>query len=45
MGKVLPNGRIEKKTNGGGSNKLTIRNMFDAERKELTYKFYPENIL
>jgi hypothetical protein len=42
MGKVLPKVRI---ANEDGSNKIPIRKMFDAKRKELTYKFYPENIL
>jgi hypothetical protein len=49
-GKVFPKApvRIEKamaKTGGGGSYKITIRKMFDAERKELTDKLSPANIL
>ena len=49
--KVFPKApvRIEKamaKTEGGGgSNRITIRKMFDAERKELTDKLSPVNIL
>jgi hypothetical protein len=48
-GNVFPKGpvRIEKamKTKGGGSNRITIRRMFDAQRKELTDKWSPVNIL
>ena len=49
MGKVFPKGpvRIEKAvvtTEGGGSNRITIRRMFDAQKKGLTDKWSPMNI-
>jgi hypothetical protein len=47
---MFPKGpvRIEKamvKTRGGGSNRITITKMFDAERKALTDKLSQVNIL
>jgi hypothetical protein len=44
MGKVLPKGRNIKTTKEGESNKIYMRKMFDAEKKELTCKFLKVNI-
>ena len=44
MGKVFPNGPVRTEIARRVSNRITIRKMFDAKRKELTYIFSPVNI-